>query len=79
MATARGFLTPSSPSSVWGRWPPLPDAMDSFLVLFIFVQHARVDVPTLFPARRDVLRLAICTLGDPSSSVNTWSLVSHYW
>jgi len=63
---------------LWGLWPPLPPGMDSFLVPFVFVEHARVDVPTLYPALRDALRLAICTVGNPPSSVSTLSLVSDY-
>jgi len=41
-------------------------------------EHARVGVPTPYSALREVLRLAICRVGDPPSSVNTWSLVSDY-
>jgi len=78
VATARGFITPSSLSSLWGLWPPLPGVIDSFLVLFVFVEHARVHVPTLYPVVRDASRLAICTVGNPPSSVNTQSLVSDY-
>ena len=70
MATARGFITPSPPSSLWGLWPPLPGVMDSFLVPFVFV---RVDDPTLYPALRDAFRLAYCTVGNPSFLVNTRS------
>jgi len=47
--------------------------MDSFLVPFVFVVHARVDVPTLYPTLRDASRLAICTVGKPPSIVNTRS------
>jgi len=47
--------------------------MDSFLVPFVFVEHARVDVPTLYPALRNASRLAICTVGNPPASVNTRS------
>ena len=64
VATARGFITPSSPSSLWGLWPPLPGVVDSFLVPFVFV---RVDVPTLYPALRHASRLAIWTVGNPFS------------
>jgi len=69
---------PSFLSFLWGLWPPLPGVMDSFLVPFVFVKHARVDVPTLYPALRDVSRLAICTVGNPFFLVNTRSLVSGY-
>jgi len=78
MATAPGFITPSSPSSLGGLWPPLPGVMDSLLVPFILVEHARVDVPTLYPALRDASGLAFCMVGDPPFSVNTLSLVSDY-
>jgi len=78
VATAQGFITPSSPSSVWGLWPPLPGVMDSFLVPFIFVEHARVDVPTLYPALHDASRLALWTVGNRPSSVNTRSFVLDY-
>jgi len=44
--------------------------MDSFLVPFVFV---RVDVPTPYPALRDVSRLAICTVGNPLFLVNMQS------
>ena len=78
VATARGFVTPSSPYFLWGLWPPLPGVMDSFLVPFVFVEHACVDVPTLYPALRDASRLAFCPVGNPPSSLNTPSLVSDY-
>jgi len=78
VATARAFITPSSLYFLWGLWPPLPGVVDSFLVPFVFVEHARVDVPTLYPALRDALRLVFCTVGEPPSSVNTRSLVSDY-
>ena len=39
--------------------------MDSFLVPFVL---ACVDVPTLYPALRDVSRQAICMVGNPFSS-----------
>ena len=35
------------------------------MVPFVFVEHARVDVPTLYPALLDVSRLALCTVGNP--------------
>jgi len=76
MATAQGFVTPSSTYSLWGLWPPLSGVMDSLLVPFAFVQHARLDVPTLYPALHDASCLAFCTVGDPPSSVNTRLLVS---
>ena len=79
MATARGFIRPSSLYFLWGLWPPLLGVMDSFLVPFVFLEHARVDVPTLDPALRDASRLAFCTVGEPPSIVNTRSLVSGYW
>jgi len=78
VATARGSITPSSLSSLWGLWPSLTGVMDSFLVPFVIVEHARVDVPTPYPALRDASRLAICTVGNPPSSVNTRLLVMDY-
>ena len=53
-------------SSLWGLWPPLPRVLVS-----VFVRHACVDVPPPYPAFRDALRLAICTVGNPLSFVNT--------
>jgi len=79
MATARGVITHSSLYDVWGLWPPLPRVMDSILVPFVFVEHGRVDVPTLYPALRDASRLGFCTVSNPPSSINTRSLVSDYW
>jgi len=70
VASAWGFITLSSLSSLWGLWPPLPGVMDSFLVPFVF---ARVDVPTLYLALRDASRLAICMVGHPLFLVNTRS------
>ena len=77
-ATALGFITPSSASSLWGLCPPIPGVMDSFLVPFVFIEHARVDAPTLYPALRDPARLAFCTVGDPLSSGTTRSLLADY-
>ena len=54
-----------------GLWIP-------FWFCSVFVGHARVDVPTLYPALRDASRLAFCMVGNPPSSVNTRSLVSDY-
>jgi len=54
-----------------GLWIP-------FWLRSVFVELARVDVPTLYPALRDASRLAFCTVGNPPSSVNTRSLVSDY-
>ena len=80
VASARGFITPSSPYLRWALGPPLPGVMDSFLVPFVFVEHARVDVPTLYPTLRDASCVAICTVtvGNPFFLVNTRSLVSGY-
>ena len=78
VATARGFITPAPLYLLWCPWPPLPGVMDSFLVPFVFDEHARVDVPTLYPTLRDASRLAFCTVGNPPSCVNTRSLVSDY-
>jgi len=69
---------PSSLYSLWNLCPPLPEVMDSVLVPFVFVEHARVDVPTLYNALRDASCLAFSTVGKPPSSVNTQSLVSDY-
>jgi len=44
----------------------------------VFVVHARVGVPTLYPTRHDVFRLAICMVGHPLSLVNIRSLASGY-
>jgi len=78
VATARGVITPSSLYYLWGLWPPLPGVVDSFLVPFVFIVHARVNVLTLYPALRDASHFAFCTVGNPPSSVNTRSLVSDY-
>ena len=69
---------PSSLYFLWGLWPPLPGVMDSFLVPFVFVEHARIDVPTLYPALCDASRLAICTVGNPFFLINARSLLSGY-
>ena len=78
MATAQGVITPSSRYCLWGLWPPLPGVMDSFLLPFVFIEHAHVDVPTLYTTLRHALRLAICMVGNPPSSVNTRLLVLDY-
>jgi len=48
-----------------------------FLILSSF-KHAWADVSPPYPALRNASRLAICTVGNPISIVNTRSLVSGY-
>jgi len=78
VATTRGVITPSSLHYLWGMWPPLSGVGDSFLVPLVLVEHARVDVPTLYRALREVFRFAICTVSKPPSLVITQALVSGY-
>jgi len=44
----------------------------------VFVEHTPVNLPPLLSASREASRCRFCTLGDASSYVNTWSLVSGY-
>ena len=48
-----------------------------FLILPSF-KHACVGVSPPYPALRDTSRLAICTVGNPLSIINTRSLVTGY-
>jgi len=69
---------PSSLPSLRGLWLPLPGLMNSFLVPFGIVEHARVVVPTFYPALCDPFRLAFWTVGNPPFLVNPWSLALGY-
>jgi len=44
----------------------------------VFVEHARVEVSTLYPLLRYASRFAICTVGNPPSFINTRVLDSGY-
>jgi len=45
---------------------------------FVFVEHARVDVPTLYPPLREASCLAICTIGNPLFLMNMRLLALGY-
>ena len=67
-------MRPSLPSSSrWGLWPPVPWGSGSILFSF---KNACLDVPTAYPKLRDVTRIAICMVGNPSPIVSTQLLVS---
>jgi len=56
---------------------PLASPPTGFLILFSF-KHACVSVSPPYTVLRDVFRLAICTVGNPLSIVNTLLLASGY-
>jgi len=67
-------MHPSSPFLSLGSLASPPTG---FSILSSF-KPACVDVSPPYPPLRDVSRLAICTVGNPCSIVNTRSLVSGY-